>query len=491
MKINDEKRNLDLIMQELVDAIDKDDKEAFQRLYKESLEAAKEDVAAQLRQETEEANQERDLAVLRDRGANALTSAEQAFYTEWIDAMKAPNAKQAVEGLKNTFPETIVERVMDDLRKEFPLLEAIQFVHTGGVTKFVINKSGEEEAVWGDLCDEIIKELSEGFEVVPADLFKLSCFLPVCEQGITFGPKWLDAYFRARLYRAIGNGATRGFVDGTGKKEPIGMTRVVGPTAVVTNGVYPRKTAIKVQDFDMSTMGNLLAMLAMDENGSERDVDGVILVCNSVDYLRRVRPAIMVQTPEGGWRQNLPYPMTVIPVTRGLAQGEAVLGLGKRYAGMLGSSKKGVISYSDEFRWLQDQRVYKAKFFGNGFPMDNNAFLLLDISELLPAHYVVQTSENTPSGDATLSALTLGTAALSPAFAALTTSYTAATTNASNVIRAVPAEADAEIEVKLGTTVVPNGSALTWAAGENTVTVKVTAANGSTTKTYTITVTKS
>ena len=47
------------------------------------------------------------------------------------------------------------------------------------------------------------------------------------------------------------------------------------------------------------------------------------------------------------------------------------------------------------------------------------------------------------------------------------------------------------VECKLGSTVVPNGSALTWAAGSNTVTVKVTAPDGSTTKTYTVTVTKS
>jgi hypothetical protein len=123
--------------------------------------------------------------------------------------------------------------------------------------------------------------------------------------------------------------------------------------------------------------------------------------------------------------------------------------------------------------------------------MDGNAFLRLDISKLKPARYVVQTSENTPSSNSALAELSLGAAALSPAFAAATTSYTASTTNGTNVIKAVPKEADAEIEVKLGDDVVPNGSPITWAAGENVVTVKVTAANGVASTTYTITVTKS
>ena len=123
--------------------------------------------------------------------------------------------------------------------------------------------------------------------------------------------------------------------------------------------------------------------------------------------------------------------------------------------------------------------------------MDGHAFLRLDISKLKPARYIVQTSENTPSSNHALAELSLGAAALSPAFAAATTTYTAATTNATNVIKAVPAEADAEIEIKLGNDVVPNGSAITWAAGQNVVTVKVTAADGSAYTTYTITVTKS
>ena len=246
MRIKDESRSLDVVMQELVQAIDANDKAAYQRLYQESLNIAKEEVAQQLRQEREEAAQGADAAVLRERGSNVLTSAEQKFYNEWIEAMKADNPKQAVENLKATFPETVVERVMEDLRKEFPLLNAIRFINTSGLTKFVLDKSGEEEAIWGDLCDEIIQELSAGFETVTADLFKLSAFLPVCEQGLTFGPNWLDAYLRAKLYNAVGNGAVRGFVDGTGKKEPIGMTRVVGPTATVVNGVYPRKAKIAV-----------------------------------------------------------------------------------------------------------------------------------------------------------------------------------------------------------------------------------------------------
>ena len=61
---------------------------------------------------------------------------------------------------------------------------------------------------------------------------------------------------------------------------------------------------------------------------------------------------------------------------------------------------------------------------------------------------------------------------------------------------AIPADAGATIEItNKGTgedvTNVVNGRAVTWESGANTLTVKVTAANGTTTKSYVVTVTKS
>ena len=97
----------------------------------------------------------------------------------------------------------------------------------------------------------------------------------------------------------------------------------------------------------------------------------------------------------------------------------------------------------------------------------------------------------TPSDDATLSALTIGSQALTPTFAAATVSYTATTTNATNTITAVPSDAGAEIHVLVNNAEIDNGTAATWQTGSNTVKVNVTAADGTTTKTYTVTVTKS
>lgn len=93
------------------------------------------------------------------------------------------------------------------------------------------------------------------------------------------------------------------------------------------------------------------------------------------------------------------------------------------------------------------------------------------------------------TGSANLLGLTIGTLELTPAFDAETTTYTAATTNASNKITATPEYADATVEITVDGTAVENGAQYTWASGDNEVSVKVT--NDSVTKTYTVTVTKS
>ena len=80
---------------------------------------------------------------------------------------------------------------------------------------------------------------------------------------------------------------------------------------------------------------------------------------------------------------------------------------------------------------------------------------------------------------------------MSPAFSPETDTYTATTKNATNVIAAIPADAGANIAIKFGEEETENGAALAWEEGSNSVEITVTAADGSTTKKYKVTVTKS
>lgn len=488
----------DDIRAKLQQAIKDNDTEAFSSYFDQMLECIQNDIQQRADDRIDQMKREADTTVLASRGVRQLTTKEKEFYQKVADAMKAKDPKQALNNLDVVLPETVVDAVFDELQTSHPLLSRIQFMNTRGAIRMMMNTNGYQEAAWGQLCDEIVQELTSGFKEVDTGLLKLSAFMPVCKAMLDLGPEWLDDFVRQALYEAYANGLEAGIVAGDGNGKPIGMNRQVGDNVTVTGGVYPVKAPVSVTDLSPTTIGNLLALIAVDPNGKARNVRDVILVVNPVDYFQRIMPATTMMTPNGTYANDvLPYPMSVIQ-SPAVEQGQAIIGLGYKYFAAIGSARDGRIEYSDHYHFLEDERVYLIKGYANGFPMDNNAFFVLDITGIRPAVWKVEQVTAPAASDVDdLADLRIGGLTLSPAFSAGTlTGYTATTTNASNTVTAIPADANATIEITnkgpsdASATPVVNGRAVTWKTGENTLTVKVTAENGTAAQSYVVTVTK-
>lgn len=490
MKNNDTKSREE-IRQAMQAALAGNDAQGFSDAMNDMLSCIGEEIRQEYDGKIEQMKADGDKTVLASRGVRQLTSAERQYYQKLSGAMRAADPRQALADTDIIMPETVLDAVFDELQTAHPLLSRIGFTPTGGAIKMLMNTNGYQEAAWGTLCGEIVKEILSGFKEVNVGLLKLSAFLPVCKATLELGPEWLDSYIRQILYEALANGLEAGIVKGDGNEKPIGMVRQVGEGVSVTNGAYPAKAKVAVNDFSAGTVGKLLSMLAVDPNGKPRAVRDLLLIVNPQDYFQSVMPATTVISPDGTFRNDvLPYPIAVVQ-SAALERGEAVLGLGYKYFAAAGMDAGGRIEYSDHYQFLEDNRVYIIKLYANGFPMDNNSFLYLDISGLRPLAYKVEQVVREASSVATLADLRIGSLALSPAFASETTSYTAATTNATNTITATPSDAGADISITVGGKAVNNGSAVEWAAGANSVKIEVTAADGEAKKDYTVTVTKS
>lgn len=490
-------RNREEIRTLMQKAIKDGDTEGFYQALDQMLAAIQADLQQSYESQVNGLRQDLDSRILSARGVRQLTTQERDYYQKVIAAMQSQDPKQALANVDVVMPETVIESVFEDLRANHPLLSAINFIPATGRVRMLVNTNGRQEAQWGDLCDEIVKELLAGFKEVDSGLMKLTAFLPVCKASLDLGPEWLDRFVRETLYEALAAGLEVGIVVGTGKNMPIGMNRQVGDGVTVKGGIYPEKAKIAVTELSIDAVGNLLSLLAVDPNGKSRTVRDVLFIVNPQDYYQKVMPATTVMAPDGTYRNDvMPYPMRVIP-SGALDRGCAILGLGYRYFAAAGTDKAGRIEYSDHYQFLEDNRVYLIKAYANGQAKDDNAFLYLDISGLRPAVWKMeQVTAPAPSTNAELSGLKMGALTLSPEFVGATTSYTASTTNATNVITAIPADAGAEVEILVDPPVadayeIDNGTAVTWESGETTVTINVTAADGSTTKAYTVTVTKS
>ena len=104
-------------------------------------------------------------------------------------------------------------------------------------------------------------------------------------------------------------------------------------------------------------------------------------------------PATTVITAAGTYATNLfPFPTDVVRSAE-MATGEALLVLPEEYFAGLGSSKEGILEFSDEFKFTQDQRVFKIKLYGNGKAYDNSVAILLDISELTAAYVMIKAAD--------------------------------------------------------------------------------------------------
>ena len=282
-----------------------------------------------------------DATILAQRGVRQLTSEERDFYNNVIDKMKAAGSANPMMALTNTdktFPLTIITQVMEDMKQEHPLLAAVDTVSVSGLAKILVNADGGDNATWGELESTITKEIDSAFKEIDMSQNKLSAWMPISIDMLELGANWLDTYIRTCLSEALAIGFENGIVTGT------------------------------------------ISMLAKNEQGKNRAVRDLILVCNPQDYFKIVMPATTIMTPDGKYVNDvLPYPTKIIPSVA-CAADEAILGMGKRY--FLGVGGKRGIQFSDDYKFLEDKRYYKIVAYANGRAKDNNSFLRLDISGL-------------------------------------------------------------------------------------------------------------
>ena len=353
----------------------------------------KQHIIDEINEDAQKYKESQDKTILAQRGYRQLTNKEEVWYQKFIEASKSRTPKQEFSNFLNSpegiMPETIVEDVFKDLREEHQLLSKINFTHTKFLTKWVLNDHTRDTAFWGELNSEIEKEITSAFKIIDISQNKLSAFAAIPKDMLDLGQTFIDKYIREVLKEAISSGLEKAIIEGSGKKEPIGLNRKISKGVNVSDGVYPKKEAISVTSFSKEEYPKLLSKLSVKENGRMRKIGPVTLICNQVDYFNKIMPATTAQTLNGEYNHNVFVHPTNVVISNFMPEGEAILCLIEEYFMGMGGSKDGIIEYSDEYKFLEDMRYYKIKTFGDGKAYDDTSALLLDISELEPTYITV------------------------------------------------------------------------------------------------------
>jgi HK97 family phage major capsid protein len=161
-----------------------------------------------------------DRSILAARGVRQLTTEETKFYKDFISSVKQEQ-DGVITNIMTALPETVIDSVMEDMKKEHPLLNLIDFTPTGAAIKWVLNNQASQSATWDELNTPITKEVKGAVEVVNLTLCKLTAYMFCTEDMLDLGPQWVDAYCRAVLADALAVGLETAIVDGDGLNQPV------------------------------------------------------------------------------------------------------------------------------------------------------------------------------------------------------------------------------------------------------------------------------
>ncbi|PTH24027.1 phage major capsid protein, partial [Staphylococcus auricularis] len=130
---NDKFQNSKEIFKEFANMSNRSTDEQIQNKYAEYMNAYTEDLANAIRSDIQKDNS--DSSILNSRGQHPLTTEEKQFYNKLV----TDDDLNTEVGWKDEIlvPETIVDRIFDDLEEGHPLLQHINIQRTGLRTRVI------------------------------------------------------------------------------------------------------------------------------------------------------------------------------------------------------------------------------------------------------------------------------------------------------------------------------------------------------------------
>jgi len=365
------------------DAIENGNVEAFAN----KMVSFMEDTEAKVRADYEQLKNEKDASILAARGYHALTSEETKFYDAVVQIAKTKGATtQSLSDVDTVMPQTIYDEIFAEIKRNHPLIDKVDLVNTRNISaKWLLNTGLSGVAGWGELCAEIDDEIKSGFTAVEVQMNKLSAYMYICLTLLDLGYEWLHRYCVMCLAEALATALEKAIIQGTGSNQPIGMIKQIAARGETQPVPAVTKDTVNVTDLTPATLGYIAKRLS---NGGKRKVENMIMVVNPLDAYDKVMPATTVMNAQGEYVRRTAMPLDIVESSE-VPQGKAVFGIAKNYWLGCGLGKDGKVTYSDDFKFLDDVRTIKHKIVAGGQAKDDASFIYADISSLRPAYLLV------------------------------------------------------------------------------------------------------
>lgn len=399
--------------------------------------------------------------------------------------------KRDVTGAGVLIPGVVLDILRENVQGYSKLYRHVRVRQVGGTARQPVS-GPYVEAVWTEQCGGL-NELGLNFSAFEFDGYKVGGYIAVCNATLEDADPILGQEIIVALGQAIGLALDKAILYGTGVKMPLGILPRLAQTAAPEN--YPANArpwadlhATHITVITGKTgLAFFQAILAAAAKAKGRYSRGEkFFAMNELTYSTLMAEAMSINAAGAivtGVQGVMPVVGGAVEVLDFIPDNVIIGGYGDLYT--LTERAGTRIEWSREARFEQDETVYRGVARYDGKPVIAEGFVAIGIAGNTPSATAVTFSKDAAGDrDASLSALTLGSLTLTPAFDPAVTQYTATTTNASNTVTASAKKPQAVIAITNGETPVTNGQSATWQSGENTLTVNVQ--YGTSAMTYTV-----
>lgn len=320
------------------------------------------DLIEEIQAQSIKANSDSDYA--SKLGLRVLSKEEESFYEKFKDI------KQAITGAQiDLIPTSIVDLTLENVKATEPVLKLITFTPAGVKRWITAERTGAYS--WSGLTEELKGELSANVKGLVTDLGKLDAYLIIPKAIRELSYQFIDKYFMAVLSEALKEGIAYGYLQGTGKEQPIGIYKQIDKND--EDGTHKDKTVNT--DLTKFTPKGLAAAKVYLSNKGKRVVNKIYVICNPEDEANYVAPAIY--DAEGNLVSSFKN-IEVIPCTEN-PKGKAALTLEGKYT--MGITEVKINEYKETLA-TDDADLIVGKVYANGRAAADNVAYIFDVTKL-------------------------------------------------------------------------------------------------------------
>lgn len=418
----------------------------------------------------------------------------QTFFSELRNAARS---KRDITGGELTIPVVFLDLIAENMYRYSKLMRRVRIRNVNGEARQTIAGT-VPEAVWTEMCGAI-NELTFSFNQITLDGFKVAGYVPVCNSLLEDNDVNLASWIVEMLSEAIGLAKDKAILygKGSGRKMPLGIVTRLAQESKPTD--YPA-TAPAWVDLHTSNIITIptastgeafwAALAVAAGNTFTRYSRGERFWAMNSKTLATLQSKAILATALGRYvtfdGMTMPIIGGDVEILEFIPDGDIVGGYGNLY---LWAQRSGMtIEASREVQFIQDNTVFRGKERADGMPVIPGAFVAININGSAVTTSMTFAADN--ANNAKLSALTVGSLSLSPAFDGDVLSYTATASAATAAVNATTEVAGAQVAIAYNKANVKNGGTVTWLADGTAHPLTVTVKNGNETVVYTVNVTK-